>query len=462
MKIFYHPEDGRMGDIIPYYEDGIFKLFYLGFGWSNISTRDQLHFTDPFRTEIRGGTGSVLRVDGEYHMFYCKFTFTPYMRQYVCHAVSGDLKQWKELPEETFQPDGIIYEMSDWRDPHVIWNEEEQCWWMLLAAQQCGLTMRKGCVGLCKSHDLHHWEICPPLYAPTTNQSAHECPDKFRWGDWWYLTYSVYTDRFETVYRMARSPRGPWITPKVDTFDTRCFYAAKHGTDGTDHFMYGWNPQREKNLWHFNPEKYEGKDYNTWDWGGTMIVHQLEQQPDGTLTVKPPKAVDSAFSTAESLQFQPLLGNWRLEESAARADRPDGYACLLMNRVPECCKLEMDVSFEGNPREFGIALQVDPDFAMGYYLLFEPNRGRIQYKTGLRMYEDGGKMFPYEVEQERPFAWQAGKTYHVRVFVQESILLLYVDGVALGTRMFDRKGYRFGLFVSDGAASFSNIRLLTE
>ena len=139
-----------------------------------------------------------------------------------------------------------------------------------------------------------------------------------------------------------------------------------------------------------------------------------------------------------------------------------GYACLLMNRVPECCKLEMDVSFEGNPREFGIALQVDPDFAMGYYLLFEPNRGRIQYKTGLRMYEDGGKMFPYEVEQERPFAWQAGKTYHVRIFVQDSILLLYVDGVALGTRMFDRKGYRFGLFVSDGAASFRDIRLLTE
>lgn len=66
------------------------------------------------------------------------------------------------------------------------------------------------------------------------------------------------------------------------------------------------------------------------------------------------------------------------------------------------------------------------------------------------------------MEQERPFAWQAGKTYHVRVFVQESILLLYVDGVALGTRMFDRKGYRFGLFVSDGAASFSSIRLLTE
>jgi beta-fructofuranosidase len=123
----------------------------------------------------------------------------------------------------------------------------------------------------------------------------------------------------------------------------------------------------------------------------------------------------------------------------------------------------MDVSFDRTPREFGIAVQVDPDFAMGYYLIFEPNRQRIQYKTGLRMYEDGGKMFPYEVEQERPFAWEAGRKYHVRVFVQDSILLLYVDDqVALGTRMFDRNGYRFGLFVSDGSAAFGNIRLLTE
>jgi beta-fructofuranosidase len=71
---------------------------------------------------------------------------------------------------------------------------------------------------------------------------------------------------------MARSPKGPWLTPRVDTFDTRCFYAAKHGTDGTEHFMYGWNPTREKNLYRFDPQEYDGMDYNTWDWGGTKIL----------------------------------------------------------------------------------------------------------------------------------------------------------------------------------------------
>ena len=463
MKLFYHPESGRMGDIIPYFEDGVFRLFYLGNGWSNVSTTDQLHFADEFSTSIRGGTGSVVKVDGTYHMFYCKFTDSPYPRQYSCHAVSTDFREWTEIPEDTFQPDDVIYEMSDWRDPHVVWNEEERCWWMLIAAQKKGRTMRKGCVGLCKSDDLRHWRYCEPVYAPSTNQSASECPDLFRWGDWWYLTYSVYTDRFETLYRMARSPKGSWITPKRDTFDTRCFYAAKHGTDGTDHFMYGWNPDREKNIWDFSPGKDYGKDYQTWDWGGTMIVHQLVQNEDGTLGVKPPKAVDGAFAREQLPELMPLTGEWRTAGDCAEVSSPFGYSALLMNRVPPCGKLEMTVSYEESPREFGIALQVDADFACGYYLIFEPWRGRVQYKTGIRMYEDGGKMFPYEVEQERPFDWEPGREYRVKVFVQDSILLLYVDDqIALGTRMFNRKGFRFGLFASDGDAKFSKIRLFTE
>ena len=36
---------------------------------------------------------------------------------------------------------------------------------------------------------------------------------------------------------------------------------------------------------------------------------------------------------------------------------------------------------------------------------------------------------------------------------------MYLDDVALGTRMFDRKGFNFGLFVSDGSAKFENIRI---
>lgn len=461
-RIFYCSSEGRLGDVIPYYEDGEFKLFFLANGWTNVTTKDHLHFDNEFKTGIRGGTGSVIKVDGVYHMFYCKFPNYPYPRQQAWHATSTDFVNWTEHPEHMFMPDGDIYEMSDWRDPHVIWNEEEQRWWMLLSAQKRGKTMRKGCVGLCVSDDLINWEYREPLYAPATNQSAHECPDIFKWGDWWYLTYSVYTDRFQTLYRMSKSPNGPWITPKVDTFDTRCFYAAKHGTDGVNHYMYGWNPTKERNIWSFNPQKDYGKDHSTWDWGGTMIVHKLIQKEDGTLCVTPPEAVDNVFATPVRMDIKPVNGEWQVTQDSAGVSSPYAYASLLMNRIPEVCKLEMDVRFTETPREFGVALQMDNDFAMGYYLIFEPNRGRVQYKTGLRMYEDGGKMFPYDVEQERPFTWEAGKTYHLRIFIEDSILLLYLDDtIALGTRMCDRKNGRFGLFVSEGSATFENISLKT-
>jgi len=474
MAIFYQPDNAFVGDVIPFYDNGLFKPFYLKIwrdyqgpdrinGWHMLTTSDHLHFTE-HPTRIHGGTGSVLKIDGLYHMFYCKFdhTCTP-MKQMVCHATSPDLKEWTELPEETFMADGMIYEMSDWRDPFVFWNEEEQRYWMILAAQKHGKTMRKGCVGLCTSIDLKTWTYQQPLCAPATQQSALECPDLFKMGDWYYLVYSAYTDRFQTLYRMSRSLNGPWITPARDTFDTRAFYAAKTGTDGVDRYIYAWNPTREFNMWKFNPQQSEGCDYNTWDWGGAMIVHKLIQNPDGTLSVTVPETVDRVFSAPQLVSIEPLNGDWAVEENSATVDTPYAYASALLSHVPYECKLEADLSFTGRPREFGIALQVDENFDMGYYVIFEPYRSRVQYKTGIRMYEDGGKMFPYDVEMERPIELQPGNDYHIKIFVEGSILEVYLnDEIALSTRMFNYSARRFGLFASEGAVVFKNIRLLTR
>ena len=89
-RIFYMPSEGRMGDVIPYFEDGEFKLFYLNKGWCSISTKDQLHFYNSYNTHIHGGTGSIVKVDGIYHMFYCKFPNYPYPRRLIplIHAAS--------------------------------------------------------------------------------------------------------------------------------------------------------------------------------------------------------------------------------------------------------------------------------------------------------------------------------------------------------------------------------------
>lgn len=469
MSIFFRPDKAVLGDVIPFYENGVFMPFYLRNyranrdanhqdSWVMLRTKDHVHFEE-HDTKIVGGTGSVIKEDGLYHMFYCTFRQYP-ERNYINHAVSTDLDKWTPLDEDTFCSDDVIYAPTHFRDPFVFWVEEEKCWWMIFAAQKKGPTSRRGCVGLCKSNDLHHWSFCEPLYAPMNAQCAFECPDLFKWGDWYYLVFSSYADRFQTLYRMSKSLNGPWITPPIDTFDTRAFYAAKTGTDGHRRFVYGWNPTRENDEHHFDPQEHNGLDCNTWDWGGNLIVHELWQDEDGYLYVKPVPEVQNAYAREIAPEITPLCGAWQTERDACQVASPYGYASLLLNAMPDRCRLSMDVEVQDDTNQLGVALHVDEAFAEGYYAIIDLYRKRIEYRTPVRMTERGGQKFPYEVEMERPLSEKMQKRFHVDIMTDGTILEIYVDGrIALGTRMYDKTAGNLGLFVAEGTVRFENIRL---
>ena len=470
-EFFYRPNRAWVGDVIPYYEDGEFKLFYLhgwrdnyreglDHGWHLIGTKDFCEFREYGACKIVGGTGHVLKVDGTYHMFYCMF---PEGKQLVCHAVSGDLLHWTPIPEDTFSADDRIYELSDWRDPFVFWNEEESQYWMLVSAMAKGLTNRKGCTGLLTSKDLKRWEYREPLYAPNLHVGAHECPDLFRMGDWWYLIYSNYTDRFATFYRMSRSLNGPWITPKEDTFDGRAYYAAKSASDGRQRYLFGWNPTKNDNLFGWNPPKYEGKDYDTWDWGGNLVVHEIVQRPDGTLAVKVPHSVDAAFGQEIPVQFSAITGSWSAGPGgdSLSCDSPYSFAgCLSDVNLPAQCKVSATVRFSETTQWIGFMLRADSKLDIAYYLKLEPQRQRMTFRGPIMQSEEGGKTFPYEVELERPIELMPDRPYEVKVFIDGTICEVYVNReVAMSARMYDIEQGKLGFVVSQGHGVFSNVKV---
>ncbi len=470
MELFYIPKHAKIGDVIPFYNEAEnqFDHYYLKnwnpdapkeqilYGWHRITTKDNRSYKE-VPTNIQGGTGSVIKAEGIYHMFYCTFDQDP-PAQWVRHAVSTDLTHWDDIIEDKFGPDGVIYKMSDWRDPFVFWNEEEQKWWMLLAARENAPTERNGCVALCVSEDLSGWEYQSPMYAPRMNQAANECPDLFKIGDWYYLVYSNYTDGFSTYYRMSRSLKGPWLRPEIDTFDGRAFYAAKTGFDGKDHYVYGWNPTRGEDGWKFDPSKDFGNDYKTWNWGGSLVVHKIVQHPDGTLGVCPVESVEKAFFKKQKAAIKPLTGTWEMKDDMAFCTSLDGFSSAVGNQIPEVCCIKAKLKYTGNPTRFGIALQVDDTFAQGYYLMFEPWYNRIQFRSGLRMYEQGGQMFPYAVELERPLKLEAEKEYELAVYIQGTLAVLYVNhDLAFGFRMYNEKGRQLGFFVSEGILEVKDI-----
>ena len=234
------------------------KSMAKAFPWYRITTKDFVNFNEHGEAIPAGrkeeqdmiiGTGSAIKANGQYHIFYTGIN--AHLReqgkpeQAIMHAVSDDMEQWKKLPEDTFYAPADIYEPHDWRDPFVFWNEETKEYNMLVCARlKKGISRRRGVTTLCTSKDLKKWEVKDPFYAPAL-YFAHECPDLFKMGDWWYLLFSEFTDLVQTRYLMSRSLNGPWIMPKRDNFDAHAFYAAKTATDGKRRFIFGWNPTRK-------------------------------------------------------------------------------------------------------------------------------------------------------------------------------------------------------------------------
>ena len=476
-NIFYKPKDGWVGDTIPFAHDGKFYIYYLhderkgntqdeyGYrtSWNLLITEDGVNVKD-CKVVLPVGeyddadyacyTGSVIEGnDGNFHMFYtAQNNYNPkYHRdgkplQYVAHAISTDLINWEKLPELTFGADERIYEPFDWRDPFVFYNEEEKCFDMLLAARLRGASEKNGgCVGLCRSYDLLHWEAKEPFYNPESYMT-HECPDLFKLGNKWYLVYSTFSEKFVTHYRMSDKLSGPWTSPIEDTFDARAFYAAKTAQVGDKRMAFAWVPTKRGE-----------SDFGQYEWGGNFIAHEINQTTDNKLTVKPAEGLINMFNK-EAV-------NEKINK--VEIENFEGEKSYVINGMKETCMIEAVIEFSEGVRSFGIGLRQDSALANGYYLRFEPFYNRIvadmwprRIRGVNQWYVDGDK--PFMVELERPFDYKSLKDnkVHIRVVADGSIICLYVNDItALTMRAYNLNRTNWGFFVKDGSIRVSDIHM---
>lgn len=98
----------------------------------------------------------------------------------------------------------------------------------------------------------------------------------------------------------------------------------------------------------------------------------------------------------------------------------------------------------------------------GYYLYVEPNKKRLVMRSWIRMSEEGGKTFPYDVELETPVRYAEDGRYHLELIAEGNIGTAYVnEEAALSFRMYDLEDGNLGLF-SFGKAIFESVTMSTE
>jgi beta-fructofuranosidase len=482
MGIHFSPQNAILADVIPFFWDGVYHLFYLKgadehMGWPRWQT-SWGHLISPNLVDWEevgiaiprgcgndpdGGacfTGSVIEYQGTFHIFYTGYyPGHPGGREQIMHATSGDLIHWKKDPRNPLLlPDSRWYKThEDWRDPFVFRRTQGDFGMLITAslARPVGL-LHRGCIGLAISKNLIDWEPQPPFYTPATH-CAMECPDLFEMNGYWYLLFSC----GQTEYRLANQIEGPYRVPRRPILDGGgfYFYAAKTAYDGKRRLLFGWAGDTEG-----------GKDSSSPRWGGTLCTpRELLANADGELMVRCPAEVLAAFS--RSLLDQGMynagktrVGNWRIEGNRIHGSRLDGWAVHTWSIPTLTCCVQVTVVVHADYGRCGFLLRASEDLSAYYAIVLDPGRGELSIERMIPHLSPMGGAWPSQpkVLAARPVTIRPGRPIDCQVLLSDGILEVFTNRCeVLTARLCDLTDGHFGLFVQECSADFDRLVVTT-
>jgi len=367
-----------MGDPNPFYHDGSYYIYYLqnvGYhSWSVVKTDDLISSTFPREVLTASGqanasdqwlgSGSVVKADnGQFHLFYTGHNknLTPVEVTMRAESVGTDLYNWAPAPDEQFSG-SAGYSDYDFRDPMVIWNEQQQNYWMLLTTRYDN----QAAIGLYTSTDLKNWTPQAPLYLEESALNL-EVPDYFTIDDTPFMVYSDQRDQSRQV-KYLQQVDGVWTKPDFDAIDGRAFYAARTAGTADERLLFGWVPHTEGRM-----------DGNKYDWGGDLMVHQVRQSA-GKLTVELPQKLKLAL--AEAMAVEPVWSQGSVSGSNEQVQVGQN-AAFTLPKLSVKNRLSLTLSSAATAAIFGIQLRKvnDDQTATNVFIEINSAEGTVSYKT---------------------------------------------------------------------------------
>lgn len=410
--LYPRSEKTFVGDPMPYFDGKDFHIYYLedlrdnqpGFHpFSLFKTKDFYQYQDygiviPFDNDTQSpenalGTGSVFKdKDGLYHAFYTGHNQRLKPKEVIMHATSQNGVDFKKLPEDTFEGSSQ-YETNDFRDPYVFFEEESQQYWMLITTRKAG----KGVVARYTSTDLKTWKDEGVFFENDLGFNSNlECVSLVQFQGKWYLGFSDQSGERVVHYRVADKPSGPFEKPEgLDYVDGAGFYAGRLETDGEKLYVVGWIPTKEKHA-----------DRGKYNWAGNLAVHELDVTDKGLSAKVPEKA---------TAQVKPVQLEKQTLQTGAKVTLPTEKTTVYTGKLKWTSE--------------------DSVLALGYgtqnhVVIDRKSKTIAYYNVGLDKIEGRAPItkIPFTVD---------GDTSDVTVVVENDIVVVYVNGVALSNRIYE-------------------------
>jgi hypothetical protein len=405
MTLQYFKPQGTyfVGDCMPFYHDGTFRLFYLldenhhaargglgGHQWAQATSEDLVHWRHhplaiPITHDREGSicTGSVFFHAGTYYGFYATR-----MRDHTQHlslATSRDGIHFEKAEPSPFASPPAGYDPLHYRDPVVFQDADTGLFHMLVTANLTDwpISNRGGCLAHLVSSDLRQWQSQEPFIIPGL-PGAPECPDYFEWNGWYYLLFS---NEGVARYRMSRKPLGPWHRPQVDTLDGPAARVMKTAPFGARRRIgVAWLGTRQGDA-----------DEGQFQFGGNAIFRELIQHDDGRLGAKFPAEMVPAGGPVSAFRAVALDGMTRVEGRTIHLAARQGLAVANYSGVPRNAHLKMRVHPQPNAFGFGLRFGSGAAFDSGYDLHFSP-ADRVVALQQQRLFAVEGLNRPFTVE----------------------------------------------------------------
>lgn len=473
-KTFFKPSNAETGDPMPYYNEAD-QMFYVYFLLGNFSgyskggiyltkTKDFSLFQPVSEQILTGqsedidkniGTGSCIKRGDIYHFFYTGFNDGP-IPSLVTKATTSTLSGgWSKVPSFALAAP-IGFEKNEFRDPQVYWDETRGKYVMLVGSRKDN----KAAIARFQSDDLTEWHEInglvsttssnPQKYEIETDTWIPECPDIFKIGEKWYLTFSRLNrdEHRKTFYRIADNPDGPWKKPYDEngyheTFDGLYLYAAKTVSDGNNRYISGWASSGQ-----------ERQPVGELHWGGMLITHKIVQQPSGKLYPTIPNAINEKFSN--EIDYRPIKKTGMILESGSDYTISQGGK-VIFNRNSSSVKIELKIDASKAEKSFGIAFGAFDDQTDTYNLTFDTSSNN-NYKTPA--------LFMYHRNKELNFApliVPINKQFDIKIIIERQVCVMYINNnVAFTNHISNMENNPWMIFSDEGTVKFSEIKIYKQ
>lgn len=396
------------GDCLPFFRDGVYYLYYLtgrrahasmhgrgGHQWALRTTRDLVHWQDhgivlgidsKDPSTLSCGsicTGSVVYRDGKYYAYYATRKPDPWTEE-ITYAVGDTPYRFQKTAKPVFAFPMPPYDGASGRDPFPF--EVDGKAYMLVTKWRTDRGNKGGCLTLLESDDWENWRLTDD-YFPGYNDCP-ECCETFRLGKRWYL---VFSNEGVARYRIGDGPTGPWHKPAGnDAFEAQSLRVMKSAA--------------------FTGGRRIGAGFlcaQGYDYGGTLLLREIFVSPDGTLSTRfVPEIIDALPKTPR--------------QSGSLRVTANGFVTKDAGKLPRDFLLQARLETSGGQGRVGISFRNGGAYADGTELCLDFERGCAEIRASAA---------PYCAENNaRTIYGVGGKTHDVRLFVQNDLVDVEIDG----------------------------------